>query len=84
MDMDFITQATRLLHEAGKEDREQLVKELRRIMALTDEGAMKEELKGFLKSLPTAISQDAAQQSAWEKIMMGAFFDGAASLEEAA
>lgn len=83
-DMDFITQATRLLHEAGKEDREMLVKDLKRIMAITDDGVMKNELKGFLKTLPTAISQDAAQQSAWEKIMLGAFFDGAASLEEAA
>lgn len=78
-EMDYLMEATRLLQEAGNEDRKALTQDIRRIMAIQDAATMKAELKTWLENLPTAISQDAAQQKAWEKVMIGAFLNGAAA-----
>lgn len=71
----FLAKAGRLLAKASREDRENLVGELKSVLA-APEGTQLNALAAFVEKLPENIGQDAAQVRAWEALLGSALVRG--------
>jgi phage gp29-like protein len=79
MDEDqFLLAAGRLLAQASREDRQNLVDDLRSILS-APESTQLNALASFIERLPENISQDTAQVRAWEVLFATAIANGWAS-----
>jgi phage gp29-like protein len=71
----FLASAGRLLAKASREDRDNLVGELKAVLSAPD-GTQLNALASFMESLPENIGQDAAQVRAWETLLASALVNG--------
>lgn len=72
---DFLRQASRLLAKASREDREQLVQQMKEVLRSPEE-SLATRLNSFIAALPEQIGQDVAQVNAWQRILAGALING--------
>lgn len=77
----FLAKAGRLLAKASREDRENLVNELKAVLA-APEGSQIQALASFVEKLPENIGQDAAQVRAWEVLLATHLVNGWAAADD--
>lgn len=77
---EFLAKAGRLLAKASREDRENLVGELKAVLS-APEGTQLNALAAFVEKLPENIGQDAAQVRAWETLLASALVNGFAAAQ---
>jgi phage gp29-like protein len=71
----FLADATRLLSKASRQDRENLVGELKDVLSAPD-GQLISRLAAFMEALPGNIGKDSAQVRAWERLLISALVNG--------
>lgn len=71
----FLARAARLLSKASREDRENLVGDMKAILA-APAGTQLAALAAFMEKLPENIGQDSAQVRAWEAFLASAIVGG--------
>lgn len=76
----FLAKAGKLLAKASREDRENLVGELKAVLS-APEGTQLNALAAFVERLPDNIGQDAAQVRAWEAFLASALVNGFAAAQ---
>lgn len=74
----FLAKAGKLLAKASREDRENLVGELKAVLS-APEGTQLNALAAFVEKLPDNIGQDSAQVRAWEALLASALVNGFAA-----
>ena len=76
----FLAKAGKLLSKASREDRENLVGELKAVLS-APEGTQLNTLAAFVEKLPENIGQDSAQVRAWEALLASALVNGFAAAQ---
>ena len=76
----FLAKAGKLLAKASREDRENLVGELKAVLS-SPEGTQLNALAAFVERLPENIGQDSAQVRAWEALLASALVNGFAAAQ---
>lgn len=76
----FLAKAGKLLAKASREDRQNLVDELKAVLS-APEGTQLNALATFVEKLPENIGQDAAQVRAWEVLLASALVNGFAAAQ---
>jgi phage gp29-like protein len=71
----FLAGAARLLAKAGREDRAELVAEMKAVLNAPDATRLN-ALADFVAQLPDKIGHDSAQQDAWENLLASALVNG--------
>ncbi len=71
----FLAGAARLLAKAGREDRAELVAEMKAVLSAPDATRLN-ALADFVAQLPDKIGHDSAQQNAWENLLASALVNG--------
>lgn len=72
----FLAQASRLLAKASKEDRAELVGQLKEVLRMPDQGGLVTALNALVARLPEQIGKDTSQVRAWERLFATALLNG--------